>query len=67
MSDGGRTNGSQDDETNGTRLRTLIAAGVVILLMVVGFVLARELWSSAKLQDCRMSGRTNCAPIDTGR
>jgi hypothetical protein len=67
MSDGNRTNGSQDDETDGTRSRTLIAAGVVILLMVVGFVLARELWSSAKLQDCLMSGRTNCAPIETGR
>jgi hypothetical protein len=67
MSDDDKTNGSLDDETNGTRSRALIAAGIIVLLMVVGFVLARELWSSAKLQDCLMSGRTNCAPIDTHR
>jgi hypothetical protein len=35
--------------------------------MVVGFVLARTLWSSARLQDCLMSGRTNCAPIEVTR
>jgi hypothetical protein len=57
------TDAGRDDDTEGTRWQALIAAGVVVLLMVVGFLLARELWSSAKLQDCLMSGRTNCAPI----
>jgi hypothetical protein len=64
MSNDDKTYASQDDQTAGTRSRALIAAGIVVLLMVVGFVLARELWSSAKLQDCLMSGRTNCAPIE---
>jgi hypothetical protein len=57
--------GGQDDGTDAGRSRALIAAGVVVVLMVVGFLLARELTASAKLQDCLMSGRTNCAPIDT--
>jgi hypothetical protein len=39
------------------------------LLLVIGFViggllLVRELRSVSQLQDCVMSGRTNCAPID---
>jgi hypothetical protein len=67
MPEDNTTERRQDDETDGTRSRALIAAGIIVLLMVVGFVLARQLWSSAKLQDCLMSGRTNCAPIDTGR
>ena len=57
----------QDDAANVRRRQALIAGGAIILLMVVGFVLARTLWSSARLQDCLMSGRTNCAPIDVTR
>jgi hypothetical protein len=29
--------------------------------------LVNKLRDSARLQDCQMQGRTNCAPIDTGR
>jgi hypothetical protein len=68
MSDGDQ--GDHDDQDEGANIRrrqALIAGGAVILLMVVGFVLARTLWSSARLQDCLMSGRTNCAPIDVTR
>jgi hypothetical protein len=53
-----------DDETDGGRRGVLIAAGVIVLLVVVGLVLTRFLWASAKLQDCMLSGRTNCAPIE---
>jgi hypothetical protein len=56
-----------DDAANVRRRQALIAGGAIILLMVVGFVLARTLWSSARLQDCLMSGRTNCAPIEVTR
>jgi len=27
--------------------------------------LARELYADSKMEDCLMSGRTNCQPIDT--
>jgi hypothetical protein len=43
----------------------LIALGVVVLLFAIGLFLTRELYSSAKMEDCLMSGRTNCAPIQT--
>jgi hypothetical protein len=43
----------------------LVALGVVVVLFVVGWLLARELYANGKLEDCLMSGRTNCAPIDT--
>jgi hypothetical protein len=56
----------QDDNTdNSNRRGPLVALGVVVLLFAVGWYLARELSASSKLQDCLMSGRTNCAPINT--
>jgi hypothetical protein len=43
----------------------MVALGIVVLLFVVGWVLARELYANGKLQDCLLSGRTNCAPIQS--
>ena len=37
---------------------------VAIVLLVVGIWLARELTAASKLQDCVMSGRTNCNVIE---
>jgi hypothetical protein len=42
-----------------------VALGVVIVLFVVGWLVTRELYSNAKIEDCVMSGRTNCVTIDT--
>ena len=42
----------------------LIALGVVVFLFVVGWLLARELYANGKLEDCLMSGRTNCQPVE---
>jgi len=42
----------------------LIALGVIALIAVVGWLLFRELSASSRLQDCLLSGRTNCAPIE---
>ena len=38
---------------------------LVIALALGALLLVRELRSASQLQDCVMSGRTNCAPIDT--
>jgi hypothetical protein len=38
---------------------------VALLLVILGLILVRVLGASGRLQDCEMSGRTNCAPIDT--
>jgi hypothetical protein len=42
-----------------------VALGVVVVLFVIGWFLTRELYSNSKIEDCVMSGRTNCVPIDT--
>jgi hypothetical protein len=45
--------------------RAAVAGLVVTVLLVLGGVLLVHVLSrSAKLQDCVMSGRTNCAPIN---
>jgi hypothetical protein len=51
------------DHTN--RRASLVALGVVVVLFVIGWILTRELYSNSKIEDCVMSGRTNCVPIDT--
>ena len=43
----------------------MIALGVVALLFVLGWILAHELYANGKIEDCVMSGRTNCVPIET--
>jgi hypothetical protein len=50
---------------NGSRRRSMIALGIVVLLFVVGWVLAHELYTNGKLEDCLLSGRTNCEPIQS--
>jgi hypothetical protein len=53
---------------NGSRRRSLIGLGMIVLLFVVGWVLVREIYADNQLEDCLLSGRTNCAPIqDPGR
>jgi hypothetical protein len=50
---------------DGSQRRSLIALGVVVFLFAIGWLLAHELYASGKLEDCLMSGRTNCVPLDT--
>ena len=51
------------DNTN--RRASLVALGVVVVLFVLGWLLTRELYSNQKIEDCVLSGRTNCVLIDT--
>jgi len=39
----------------------LIAA---VLLVLVGLLVVHILGDAGRLQDCALSGRTNCAPVD---
>ena len=55
---------ADDDNEDGNRRGALIGLGAVVLLFVVGWLLARELYASGRMEDCVMSGRTNCAPIE---
>jgi hypothetical protein len=51
----------QPDPRRGAVLGLLIA----LLLVVIGLILVKVLGDAGRLQDCVMSGRTNCAPIET--
>jgi hypothetical protein len=55
------------DYDHGTQQRSLIALGIVAALFVLGWLLAHELYAGGKLEDCLMSGRTVCMPIETQR
>jgi len=61
---------THEEEQNSRRVNTnrraaWVALGVIVLLFVIGWVLTRELYTNSKIEDCVMSGRTNCVTIDT--
>ncbi len=47
-----------------SRRAAVLGLLVTVLLIVLGLVLVHVLRDSGRLQDCALSGRTNCAPID---
>ena len=54
---------SAEDEANEANRQSasLAALAVLLALIIVSLVLVRTLRSDAALQDCIMSGRTNCS------
>jgi hypothetical protein len=52
----------QDDEAR--RTAALMGLIVILALAIAGVVLIRELRHKARLEDCLMAGRRNCAPIE---
>lgn len=58
----------RDDEPDGEGRRpigALVGLAVIAILVVLGLWLSNRLHSSANMQDCLASGRSNCAPIET--
>ena len=51
-------------EADDRRTAALMGLAIVLSLAVARVVLMRDLGEEAKLEDCLMSGRTNCAPIE---
>jgi hypothetical protein len=56
-------------EPEGSDNRRGAIAGLIIaaVLLAVGVWLARDLTTASKMQDCVMSGRTNCNVIGPAR
>jgi hypothetical protein len=52
------------DDGGGNRRGALIGLAIAALLVIAGYYLMNALRNQGKLEDCLMSGRTNCAPID---
>jgi hypothetical protein len=44
-----------------TRRTALIGLAVILILMLTGLFLTRTLGGMARLQDCALSGRSNCS------
>ena len=56
------------DPQNEPNDRATVLAGLVVVVLVVGgWFLVQRMIADAKIQDCVMSGRHNCAPIDTSK
>jgi hypothetical protein len=49
-----------EPEQGGNRRGAIAGLAIVVILLVVGLWLAHELTATSKMQDCLMSGRTNC-------
>ena len=58
---------SNGPNANGSRRRALVSAGIIVVLGAIGWYLVNLLSQSARMQDCLLSGRRNCAPVETTR
>ncbi len=52
-----------NSEGGGNRRGAIAGLAIAVVLLVVGMWLAHELTAASKMQDCLMSGRTNCNVI----
>ena len=52
-----------DPEQGDSRRGAITGLVVAAVMLVVGLWLARDLTAASKMQDCLMSGRTNCNVI----
>ena len=56
--------GDGDDGADQRRSSALIGLIIILVLAIAGVVVVRELREKSRLEDCLMSGRHNCAPIE---
>jgi hypothetical protein len=55
---------SKPESPRENRIPAMAGLAIAVVLLVVGLWLARELRAASKMQDCLMSGRTNCNVIE---
>lgn len=64
----GETPKSRPKPGSGDNRRGAIAGLIIaILILGIGWWLARDLTAASKMQDCLMSGRSNCNVIEPAR
>jgi hypothetical protein len=52
-----------DPEQGGNRRGAIAGLAIAVVILAVGLWLAHDLTAASKMQDCLMSGRTNCNVI----
>jgi hypothetical protein len=57
--------GPEDEREPESRRPAIIGLIVVLALVVAGYLLFTALRQNGQLEDCLMSGRHNCAPVET--
>jgi hypothetical protein len=62
-----KDHGRGGGEDDAGRKKAVIALAAVIGLIAISLYIGHVLRQSSALEDCQMQGRTNCAPVDTGR
>ncbi len=55
---------TNEPEPRDNRKPAIAGLAIAVALLAVGWWLARELTAASKMQDCLMSGRTNCNVIE---
>ena len=55
---------ARDDEDAARRTAALMGFVVILVLAIAGVFLVRELRISTSIEDCLMSGRHHCAPVE---
>jgi hypothetical protein len=56
-----------DPEQGDSRRGAIAGLIIAVVLLAVGIWLAHDLTAASKMQDCVMSGRTNCNVIEPAR
>jgi hypothetical protein len=56
-----------EKDGSGSRAPAIADLAIAAVLLAVGIWLAQELTAASKMQDCLMSGRTNCNVIEPAR
>lgn len=56
-----------ESEDGGNLRGALIGLLVAVVMLAVGLWLAHDLTAASKMQDCVMSGRSNCNVIEPAR
>jgi hypothetical protein len=62
-----RKDAMAEDEPKSSPLRAVVGLGLIVALILGVLFLMNELRHASAIQDCVASGRSNCAPISSGR
>ncbi len=54
-----------DEQEPPSRRGAIVAMAVIVVGIVLVIFIVQRLHQSSAIQDCVMSGRSNCAPIET--